>query len=101
MKSMPADLSVSHLRCEYLVDPQGLDERAPRLSWQIESDRRGARQAGYRVLVASTPEKLASAEGDLWDTGYVESDQTAHIVYAGLPLVSRLVCYWTVHVWDD
>lgn len=98
---MHAELSVSHLRCEYLVDPQGIDERSPRLSWQIESARRGARQRAYRVLVARTREKLAEAEGDFWDSGYIESDQTVHIVYAGSPLVSRQVCYWAVQVWDE
>src|SRR5438093_1323066 len=32
---------VSALRCEYLVDSEGIDERAPRLSWIMESERRG------------------------------------------------------------
>ena len=26
------------LRCEYLVNPQGIDTTAPRLSWQVASD---------------------------------------------------------------
>jgi len=99
---MPAtDLSVSRLRCEYLVAPLGLDERVPRLSWIIESDRRGARQIAYRVRVASTPEKLAAGENDFWDSGRVESNQTTHVVYAGRPLRSRDVCHWYIEVWDE
>ncbi len=95
------DLRVSHLRCEYLVTPIGIDEPAPRLSWAIESHRRGARQVAWRVRVASTAEKLAKDKGDLWDSGRVESTQTTHIVYAGRPLRSREVCHWCVEVEDE
>jgi len=92
---------VSHLRCEYLVNPLGLDDRAPRLSWAIESNRRGAKQIAYRLRVASTPEKLAAGEGDRWDSGRIESHQTTHVAYAGQPLKSRDVCHWNVEVWDE
>jgi alpha-L-rhamnosidase len=98
--SSPGTL-VSRLRCEYLVDPLGLDERAPRLSWQLASERRGARQVAYRVRVASTPAKLAAGRLDRWDSGRVVGDQTTHVVYAGTPLRSREVCHWSVEVWDE
>ena len=91
----------SHLRCEYLNSPLGVDERAPRLSWQLNSDRRGARQTAYRILVASTLDKLLRGEADRWDSGVVQSAQTAHVAYAGPPLRSRDLCYWTVEVWDE
>lgn len=92
---------IARLRCEYLVAPRGIDERRPRLSWIIESGRRGARQVAYRVLVAATPEKLAGGKGDFWDSGRVESHQTTHVVYAGRPLRSRDACHWRVEVWDE
>ena len=98
---MSTDLLVSQLRCEYLVDPLGIDERAPRLSWQLVSNRRGVRQTAYRLLVASSPEKLAIGQADRWDSGRVTSDKTAHIAYAGSPLKSRDSCYWCVEVWDE
>ena len=98
---MASDLRVTYLRCEYLVAPLGIDERAPRLSWQLDSARRGARQVAYRVRVASTPELLATTKVDLWDTGRVESSETTHIVYAGRPLASRQTCHWSVEVWDE
>ena len=60
-RSREAALRVVNLRCEYLVDPLGLDERAPRLSWALESPHRGARQTAWRVLVASSPAKLRAA----------------------------------------
>ncbi|HLZ54850.1 MAG TPA: glycoside hydrolase family 78 protein [Verrucomicrobiae bacterium] len=92
---------ISHLRCEYLAAPLGIDESLPRLSWAIESCRRGARQVAWRVRVASTGEKLAKDQCDLWDSGRVESNQTTHIGYAGRKLHSRDVCHWCVQVWDE
>jgi alpha-L-rhamnosidase len=94
-------IRISHLRCEYLVAPLGIDEPAPRLSWAIESNRGGARQVAYRIWVASTPGKLATRKGDSWDSGRVESNQTTQVVYAGRPLRSRDVCHWRVEVWDE
>ena len=82
------DLRITNLRCEYLVAPLGIDERTPRLSWQLESERRGARQIAYRVRVASSSVLLARGDGDLWDSGRVESAQTTHVVYTGRPLRS-------------
>ena len=57
------------LRCEYRVDPLGIDVSRPRLFWEMRDARRGAKQTAYQVLVASSPEKLAADEGDLWDSG--------------------------------
>ncbi|HEY4246703.1 MAG TPA: family 78 glycoside hydrolase catalytic domain [Lacunisphaera sp.] len=96
-----SDLQISHLRCEYLVNPLGLDERVPRLSWQLEGARRGARQVAWRVRVASTSEILAAGGADLWDSSHVESAQTTHIAYAGRPLRSRESCHWQVEVRDE
>ena len=94
-------VSISRLRCEYLDAPLGIDERIPRLSWQLDSERRGARQIAYRIRVASSPGKLEHDEADRWDSGRVEGDQTTHIVYAGTPLRSRDACHWLVEVWDE
>ncbi len=91
---------VSELRCEYLVDPLGIGETRPRLSWIMESDRRGDRQTAYQILVAASRDLLAKDQGDLWDSGKIESDESAHVVYAGKPLTSRQACFWKVRVWS-
>ena len=93
-------VKVDDLRCEYLVDPLGIDVAKPRLSWVIESSRRGEMQTAYQVLVASTKKLLDKGQGDLWDSGKVLSDQSAFIEYAGSPLTSRQACWWRVQVWD-
>lgn len=102
MPALAAEAAIAPggLRCEYLVDPLGLGETAPRLSWVLESDQRGQLQSAYRVLVAASADALAHDQGDLWDSGKVESSESIQVVYAGKPLTSRMRCFWKVMVWD-
>ena len=88
------------LRCEYRVNPIGMDATQPRLSWKLQSEIRGQKQTAYRVLVADNLASLEKNEGNLWDSGKVGSDQAIHILYQGKPLQSRMRCYWKVCVWD-
>jgi alpha-L-rhamnosidase len=91
------------LRCEYREDPLGIDALQPRLSWLLESTVPGARgqlQAAYEILAASSEERLSSNQGDLWDTGKVESDRSTQVAYQGTALISRQRVWWKVRVWD-
>jgi alpha-L-rhamnosidase len=92
---------ISRLRCEYLENPLGIDQFKPRLSWNMETDRRGARQVAYQIKVASSFDTLKSGGADVWDSGRTESDISIHIEYAGVPLISRMTCHWHVQVWDE
>ncbi len=94
-------MKAAMLRCEYLENPSGIGETAPRLSWLLDADGYGRAQTAYRILVASSPEILAADNGDLWDTGKRSGDETAYIVYSGKPLSSRVRCHWKVMVWDE
>jgi alpha-L-rhamnosidase len=94
-------VGVTALRCEYLTAPEAIESPAPRLSWQIESSRRGAAQSAWQVRVASTAAKLAAGDADLWDSGRVAGTATNQIAYAGRPLASRAECFWQVRVWDE
>ncbi|UOR03560.1 glycoside hydrolase family 78 protein [Hymenobacter aerilatus] len=95
----PAAVQLERLRCELLTNPEGIDATAPRLSWELSSPERGLEQTAYQVLVASTPEKLAADEGDLWNSGKISSGQSVHVRYAGVPLPGRTRCYWKVRTW--
>lgn len=97
-----AGMTAEYLRCEYRLSPEGIGERSPRLSWELTAPEgaEGCVQSAYRILAASSEEKLACGEGDLWDSGKVVSCATGGIVYAGRPLRSRQVCHWKVQVWD-
>ncbi|MBK1826591.1 family 78 glycoside hydrolase catalytic domain, partial [Haloferula rosea] len=96
-------LAPTDLRCEYRVDPLGIDNTKPRLSWKLvdSENKRGQRQTGYQVLVASSLEKLEANRGDLWDSGGKEDSESLHRVYAGVPLESGQHCYWKVRVNDS
>ena len=94
-------VSVGDLRCEYLKAPLGIDVIKPRLSWVITSRERNTRQMAYQILVASSSELLSRNQGDLWDSGKVDSDQSIHVDYAGKNLGSGQACFWKVRVWGN
>ena len=89
------------LRCEYLVNPLGIDQALPRLSWQSESSTRNWKQSAYEILVATSPEKLAANQADVWDSGKKASADSVGIPYAGPTLESRHRYYWKVRTWDS
>jgi len=93
-------IQIENLRSEYLTQPLGLDF-PPRLSWNLCAAGRNVQQSAYRILVASSPEKLSQNQGDLWDSGKVASGQTIQIPYAGASLQSRQIVYWKVMLWDQ
>lgn len=88
------------LRCEYASDPIGIGVTRPRLFWQLDDERPGATQSGYRILLASNAEALAQDRGDLWDSGSVTSGEHAQIVYDGSTLASRSRACWKVQSLD-
>ena len=82
MKAAPAiPCRAVGLACEFLENPLGLETRTPRLSWRLEDPRNGARQTAFRIAAASSAEKLAAGDHDLWDTGKVESSETLDIAW--------------------
>ncbi|BDI31194.1 hypothetical protein CCAX7_32450 [Capsulimonas corticalis] len=95
-----SDLQPGQLRCEYLVNPLGVDAQHPRLSWKLASQTRGQRQTAYEILVARGAGALKANHGDLWDSGKVTSDDSSAIEYAGPALASGQQCWWKVRVWD-
>ena len=105
MPGWSAAVVPGHLRCEYQEQPSGVEAARPRLGWILSPDgqpaARGLRQTAYQVLVASLPELLARDQGELWDSGRVASDESAHVEYAGRPLASRTPCFWKVRIWDQ
>jgi len=96
-----ADVTVQQVRCETLTNPEGIDARRPRLSWEITGTKRSIEQTAYQILVASSAEKLAANTGDLWDSGKVSSGQSIQVAYAGKALKSGARCFWKVNVWTN
>jgi alpha-L-rhamnosidase len=93
-------LKVVGLRAEYQQNPLGIDARRPRLSWQLQSPARGVMQAAYQIRVALGERDLRAGSKLVWDSGRVQSDESAHREYGGPALESGRRYYWQVRVWD-
>ncbi len=95
-----AALTLSHLRCEYKVNPLGIDIAKPRLSWEIEATERNVMQSAYQIRVAMSLANLQQNKNLVWDSGKISSDASIHVVYEGPALASRTRYYWQVRIWD-
>ena len=92
---------LEQLKVNRAENPLGIDTPNPRFSWKITSEKRGAAQTAYRILVASSPDLLVEGKADMWDSKKVDSDQSIEIEYKGRTLESRDKCWWTVKYWDE
>jgi len=71
----------------------------PRFGWKIETDIPAALQKKYHI-------EVTDAEGCVWDSGEIESDQSIFVDYAGKPLAYQTRYNWRVRVyvggvWSD
>ena len=97
-------IEVTNLKCENKINPLGIDEVQPQLSWLLKSSNknlRGQKQTAYQILVSSSQNNLKNNISDLWDSGKVVSDKSVFIEYSGKKLNSRIECWWKVRVWDE
>ena len=91
-----AQVGVKDLRCEMLMNPLGIDVKAPRLGWQLISDQKNVQQTAYEIIVSSSKDKLSRNEGDIWSSGKINSPQSIHIRYAGKELQSGKEYFWKI-----
>ena len=94
-------LQVNNLRCESKSNPMGVQQAAPPLSWQMASAQKGVLQTACRVLVADDLQDITNANGNVWDSGKINTDNSTLFVYAGKPLLPATNYYWKVMVWDN
>ena len=97
----PAQVCPQRLRCEYHVNPLGIDVLTPRLSWQLSASGRGVAQTACQIQVAASPAGLEGGRDLLWDTGKVATAESLHHTYRGPALRSGQRCFWRVRVWDQ
>lgn len=94
-------LTPVNLTCENQVNPLGIDNSFPQLSWQIISGQRGVLQTAYRILVSDNISNIHQNIGDVWDTKKQDKSSSADIRYAGKVLQANKTYYWKVMVWDN
>lgn len=88
------------LQVDNLTNPLGIDDPAPRFSWQLQDPARGAAQSAYQLQVATSPESLANNAPGVWNSGVNKSSQSMNVVYAGPALKPSTRYFWRVQVWD-
>ena len=91
-------IEIKDLRCELMINPEGISTTTPRFNWIIKSNERNSLQTSYQILASSSPEKLNEKDADLWNSGVIKSDQSTLVKYTGKALKSRDIVYWTVKV---
>jgi len=93
-------IKVADLRCEYLIDPLGIDVHSPRLSWKIVSEEQNLEQTAYEIRIGFSTKELKHSKPE-WQSGKVTSNQSVNVVYPGPELQSMQRVYWQVRVWDN
>lgn len=94
-----ADMAVSGLRTNGLVDPLGIELSDPVFSWQNTSSVRDVMQTAYEVRVAESEDSLAGA--GVWSSGKMDSEEQLNVVYGGPDLASQTRYHWQVRTWND
>ncbi len=90
----------THLKCEYLTDPLGIDTQVPRLTWNLAGCTQGGRQVSYSIELGTDPVKLAKSDGIIWRSGKVASEEMLAVLPTGM-LSSFTHYYWRVTVVDE
>lgn len=96
-----APISIGLMRCEYAVNPVGIDTRSPRLGWVLEAAGRARTQSAFQIQAARSIGDLQGGKDLLWDSGKVRSDRSQSVPYQGAPLVSGDSVSWRVRAWDE
>ena len=93
-----AQVNVTNLRCEMLINPQGIDAVQPRFSWQLESSKKNVVQTSFQIIVSSTQQKLNTGEGDVWKSATINDSRSLLISYGGKPLQPATKYFWKVRI---
>lgn len=78
------------VKCEYLEDPVGIQNRFPRFSWTVAPRWCNTMQTGYQITVRDENGR------QVWDSGKRRSKDCCAVEYEGEPLLSKGIYEWTV-----
>jgi alpha-L-rhamnosidase len=92
-------VSVYDLTVDHRINPLGIDNKAPRLSWKIRGEGRDIMQQSYQLRVATNSD--FSKGSVVWESGKINSGESVLQEYKGKALESRKRYYWQVKVSDN
>ena len=87
---------VYDLKVNQITEALGMDVEKPVFSWKLRAEKQNTMQKQAQILV----EKTAGSAG-VWDSGVMDTDESAGIAYAGEALEAETRYYVTVKVWDQ
>ena len=90
------------LMCEMMARPESaqIADPRPELAWVVTSSDQDDMQTAYQILVASSMARITRHQGDLWDSGKVQTFRSTGIEYGGRPLAPGTTCFWKVRTWN-
>lgn len=95
------NLTITNIRCEYLVQPIGIDVQLPRFTWEYGKTTHNFIQKAYQIRVASTAQLLEEGNADVWVSDKI-MDNFPRAEYSGnKSLLPHARYYWNVTVWDN
>lgn len=94
-------LHISGATVDGRAEPLGVDAARPLLGWKLNTESRNAMQSAYQILVATSAERLAHNQGNVWDSRKRRSDESVGVPYGGQQLNPRTRYHWKVRVWDE
>lgn len=94
------NLSIQQLKCNFRLNPLGVETPNPTLSWKLQSNQPQQNQTAYRVLVATELALLDKNQGNIWDSGKQNSSESIQVKYQGATLQSAQKYYWKIMAWD-
>lgn len=95
------DIQFQSLKCNSQSNPIAIQSRQPLLSWIVKADGFNRSQTAYQVLVSSEADLLNAKDADMWNSGMVNSSQSAYVKYSGLLLAEASKYWWKVKIWDE
>ena len=99
-ESNTAPTAPTGLLMELMEKPFGIDNANPAMSWIVNDADNNEVQTAYQILVATTQANINADNGDVWDSGKVESNESSNALYAGPALAANTAYYWKVRTWD-
>ncbi|MDA3853135.1 MAG: family 78 glycoside hydrolase catalytic domain [Bacteroidales bacterium] len=87
------------LRCCDKENPIGTNDK-PYFAWFLDDSDNDKIQSHYQLIVASSRANIETNNGDVWDSGKVNSSMQNYVYYEGEPLKAASQYYWKVRSWD-
>lgn len=93
-------LSVIELQCEYLENPLGIDDPAPRFTWHFEGKWDDAAIISFQIVMDTDNKKLKSLASVSWNSGKLINGRQL-VAYDGEILKPFTRYFWQVLAFDQ